>query len=269
VFEVTDMIFGQSKLHDELIDFNNLDQVAGALRLLNSVVPLAAEFRTIVDMKSGKRTSRAAMIVQAVRGLTLYQAGAYRGAVQELESCFPVAVDCKAPLLVLALCLVTAQTEAGSGGEMPWSFPISTLLPDPKRDDKWWFRYFCHVQCAKACLALARTDGRVMYDKAAAHIYTGTGGLRVFCRVSVVEWVDGCVVRECAYGRATYGLIVSARVRVLCQGRCAACFRTLRIHGCAGGWREMIHLHGWDVCKWVRLPVICIDRSRRRTNNER
>jgi hypothetical protein len=170
----------------------------------------AVQFQTLVDAKSGDRTSRAAQIVQGVSGITFYRGKCYTKAMQELESCFPVAVDCGVPSLVDALCSVTAahsgaggegaRTEERSEDELPWSHSISKVLPVPMVVDKWEFRYKGHVVCAKACLAVALAEGhvkgKVTYDKAADHIYTGTRGLRrigVCVCVCVCACVCACV----------------------------------------------------------------------------
>ena len=200
VFDVTDMIFDRKQLRGERLNYRDVVQMTDAVCLLDSVKPSAVEFQTVVDAKSGERTSRAAQIVQGVTGTTLYRAKSYTGAVRELESCFPVAVDCVVPDLVAKLCKATAapvgrggegaQTGERSEGELPWSHEISKLLPNPTGIDTWKFRYLCHVTCAKACLEVSRTKGRVMYYKAADHINTGAGVCR---RIGVCVCMYACM----------------------------------------------------------------------------
>jgi hypothetical protein len=211
VFNVTDMIFDRKQLRGERLNYRDVVQMTDAVCLLDSVKPSAVEFQTLVDAKSGERTSRAAQIVQGVTGMTLYRAKSYTSAVRELESCFPVAVDCAVPDLVEKLCSITAapsggggegaQTEERSEDELPWSHSISKLLPVPTVADKWEFRYKCHVVCAKACLAVALAEGQVKgnvtYDKAADHIYTGrTGSRRIGVCVRVCVRVCVCISYE-------------------------------------------------------------------------
>ena len=201
VTDVTDAIIA-GELDSKPINFEDKAHLKKVLARLGSVKMPAASFQTYVDERVGNKGSRLETIVWGVAGLTYYRARRFAAAVRVFEKTFPLRLGGASPGLVDALQTavdlrsvnVTDRT-GDEAQERPWSHTISDQLRcDLPRTEDWEFGFFCRLLCAKACLGRARSTGRVMYDRAHAHICSGT--FRAVWCAFVCTCVSACEIRK-------------------------------------------------------------------------
>jgi hypothetical protein len=181
VTDVTDAIIA-GKLDSKPINFKDKADLKKVFARLGSVKTPAASFQTYIDERVGNKGSRLETIVWGVAGLTYYRARRFAAAVRVFEKTFPLQLGAASPGLVDALQTaidvrsVNVTDRAGDEAQQrPWSHTLSDQLRcDLPRTEDWEFGYFCRLLCAKACLGSAQSTGRVMYERAHAHIYSGT-----------------------------------------------------------------------------------------------